>query len=238
MDECVQYSYLSVPAFQKRLAEHPVGYLPLGTLEWHGLHNVLGSDSLQAEGLFLRAARRFGGIVFPPLFVGPDRIEDAGEGRQFIGMDSSDATRPHQQLPGSCYWVGKGVFLSLLESLIAQAKRAGFICLLADGHGPSRKAWAEMAPLWEKQYDIILLSSINDFDPLAYLTQNDHAGKIETSTMMALHPDLVDLSRLDPASWPLGVKGEDPRTSSASWGEYLLETTVQAIGRKLQELGL
>ena len=190
------------------------------------------------EMAWVIAARRFGGIVFPPLFVGPDRIEDAGEGRQFIGMDSSEATRPHQQLPGSCYWVGKGVFLSLLESIVAQAKRAGFICLLADGHGPSRKAWAEMAPLWEKQYDIILLSSINDFDPLAYLTQNDHAGKIETSTMMALHPDLVDLSRLDPASWPLGVKGEDPRTSSASWGEYLLETTVQAIGRKLQELGL
>lgn len=240
MDECVQYAYLSVPAFSKRLAEHPVGYLPLGTLEWHGLHNVLGSDALQAEGLFIRAARKFGGIVFPPLFLGPDRIETAPEGGTLIGMDTSDATKPHQQLEGSCYWVGKGLFLTMLEAVIAQAKRVGFICLLADGHGPSRKAWAQMAPLWEKQYDIILLSSINDFDPQAFLTQQDHAGRCETSTMMALHPSLVDLSRIGDLSdpWPLGVKGEDPRLSTAAYGEYLLQTTSEAIGRKLLELGL
>lgn len=61
MDECVHYANLSVPAFTKRLGEHPVGYIPLGTLEWHGLHNVLGADALQADGIFSRAAKRFGG---------------------------------------------------------------------------------------------------------------------------------------------------------------------------------
>ena len=238
MDECVQYAYLSVPEFQKRLAEHPVGYLSLGTLEWHGLQNVLGSDSLQAEGLFLRAARRYGGIVFPSLFVGPDRIEDAGEGTKLIGMDSSDATRPHQQLPGSCYWISKEIFLSLLESIIAKPNVQGLSACSLMGMDRAEKLGLKWLRSGKNSMIFILLSSINDFDPLAYLTQNDHAGKIETSTMMALHPDLVDLSRLDPSSWPLGVKGEDPRTSSAAWGEYLLETTVQSIGRKLQELGL
>jgi creatinine amidohydrolase len=56
--------------------------------------------------------------------------------------------------------------------------------------------------------------------------------------MMALHPGLVDLSKLEQDTWPLGVKGEDPRLSSAAYGEYILETTVNAIGQKLQELGL
>jgi creatinine amidohydrolase len=126
----------------------------------------------------------------------------------------------------------------MLEALVAQAKRAGFICLIADGHGPSRKAWAELASQWEKQYDIILLSSINDFSPESYPALSDHAGRCETSTMMALHPGLVDLSKLEQDTWPLGVKGEDPRLSSAAYGEYILETTVNAIGQKLQELGL
>ncbi|MBJ2355365.1 creatininase family protein [Sphaerochaeta sp. S2] len=238
MDPHVQYAYLSVPQFEQRLAEHPVGYIPLGTLEWHGLQNVLGADALQAEGLFIRAARRFGGIVFPPFYLGPDRITDAGDGKSLIGMDSSEATKPHQKLPGSCYWVPKGLFLQMLEAQIAQAKRAGFICLIADGHGPSRKAWAELASQWEKQYDIILLSAINDFPPETYLALGDHAGRCETSTMMALHPELVNLAILEQDTWPLGVKGEDPRLSSAAYGEYILETTVNAIGQKLQELGL
>lgn len=238
MDPHVQYAYLSVPQFEQRLAEHPVGYIPLGTIEWHGLQNVLGADALQAEGLFIRAARRFGGIVFPPFYLGPDRITDAGDGKNLIGMDSSEATKPHQKLPGSCYWVSKGLFLQMLEALIAQAKRAGFICLIADGHGPSRKAWAELASQWEKQYDIILLSSLNDFPPETYLALGDHAGRCETSTMMALHPELVNLATLEQDTWPLGVKGEDPRLSSAAYGEYILETTVNAIGQKLQELGL
>ncbi|NLE16057.1 MAG: creatininase family protein, partial [Spirochaetales bacterium] len=90
MDECVHYARLSVPSFTKRLKEHPVGYIPLGTLEWHGLHNVLGADGLQAEGIFTRAAKRFGGIVFPPLYLGPDRIEAGPEGTTLIGMDYSD----------------------------------------------------------------------------------------------------------------------------------------------------
>jgi creatinine amidohydrolase len=231
---------LGVSQFQKRLKAHPVGYIPLGTLEWHGIHNALGSDALQAEGIFVEAARTYGGIVFPPLFLGPDRIEDAQDGKVFIGMDSAETTKPHQQLPGSCYWVSKGLFLQMLEALVAQAKRAGFMCLLADGHGPSRKAWAEMAGQWEKQYDIILLSSLNDFDPTSYVTQADHAGKCETSTMMALHPDLVDLAILgsSEAPWPLGVRGEDPRLSTAEYGRHLVDTTVDAIGRKLLELGL
>ncbi len=240
MDECVHYARLSVPSFAKRLKEHPVGYIPLGTLEWHGLHNVLGADALQADGIFTRAAKRFGGIVFPPLYLGPDRIEAGPEGTNLIGMDYSDATKPHQRLEGSCYWVPDGLFLMMLEALVVQAKRAGFICLLADGHGPSRKAWAHMAGQWEKQYDIILLSSINDFDAQSFVTQQDHAGRNETSVMMALHPDLVDLSRIEDPSgaWPLGVKGEDPRLSTAAYGQYLIETTVEAIGRKLLELGL
>jgi creatinine amidohydrolase len=58
--------------------------------------------------------------------------------------------------------------------------------------------------------------------------------------MMALYPDLVDLSRIeDPyGSWPLDLKGENPRLSTAGYGEYLIETTVEAVGRKVLELGL
>lgn len=235
----VDYGELLPHEFAARMADCPVGYLPLGTLEWHGRHNALGADYLQSRELFRRAARRFGGIVLPPIWLGPDRIQDGESGPDLIGMDTAESTIPHRPLPGSLYWIPKGLFSLLIESILVQAKRAGFRCLLADGHGPSRIAWAEMADTWESQFGLKLISAQRDF-PGRWKAQMDHAGRNETSILMAAEPHLVDLSQLPPdrAEWPEGVSGEDPRDSSVAFGEELIETTVSLIGDKLSELNL
>ena len=238
-NEKVDYEELLPHEFEARLARRPVGYLPLGTLEWHGLQNALGADFLQARGLFRRAAKRFGGIVLPPVWVGPDRIASQDSGPSLVGMDTAETTRPNRQLPGSLYWAPKRLFLMLIENILAQAKRAGFKCIVADGHGPSRDAWAEMADGWEKQFDLRLISAKRDF-PETWPTQTDHAGRNETSIMMALAPELVDLTRL-PANrdeWPQGVNGEDPRDASSAHGEELIQAALALIGGKLKEYGL
>ena len=129
----------------------------------------------------------------------------------------------------------------LLEAVLAQAKRAGFKCIVADGHGPSRDAWAEMVDLWEKQFDLRLVSAKRDF-PGKWRTQMDHAGRIETSTMLNIAPELVDLSLLptDRDQWPqgVGVTGGDPRDATPEFGEELIEATLSLIAEKLNELGL
>jgi len=239
MIEKVRYAELLPHEFEARLAHRPVGYLPLGTLEWHGVQNALGADFLQAQGLFERAATRFGGIVFPPLWLGPDRIIGQEDGPHLVGMDTADTTTPHRQLPGSCYWVPKGLFLMLAEAILAQAKRAGFRCIVADGHGPSRAAWAEMVDSWEDQFGIALISASRDF-ATQWRTQMDHAGRNETSIMMAVKPELVNLLQLptDREKWPLGVHGEDPRDSTSEFGEELIEATLTLIEARLNELGV
>ena len=45
-------------------------FQPLGTIEWHGLHSVVGVDALKAHALCVRAARKGGGLVCPPLYGG------------------------------------------------------------------------------------------------------------------------------------------------------------------------
>ena len=233
----VDYEELLPHEFEERLAQRPVGYLPIGTLEWHGVQNALGADFLQSRGLFRRAAQRFGGIVLPPIWLAPDRIIGQESNPDLIGMDMADSTTPHRRLPGSLYWIPKGLFLMLIESTLAQAKRAGFKCIVADGHGPSRGAWAEMADSWEKQFGLHLVSAARDF-PGKWRTQNDHAGRNETSILMAVAPELVDLSLLpeDRDQWPQGVKGEDPRDATVAFGEELIEDTLALIGSKLSEL--
>ena len=73
--EKVLYEELTPTEFRERLAEAPVAYLPLGTIEWHGEHLPLGSDGLQSKEFFIKLAREAGGIVYPMLFMGPDRRE-------------------------------------------------------------------------------------------------------------------------------------------------------------------
>jgi creatinine amidohydrolase len=234
VSEKVQYLELLPHEFRERLAARAVGYLPMGTLEWHGEQNALGADALQSHALFTRAARRFGGIVFPPLFLGPDRARVEPDGSVLIGMDYAEQTVPHRQLDGSCYWVSRGLFLQLIEAVLAQAKRAGFRVIVADGHGPSRRAFREHAPGWETQFGLHLISPghrMDDQGQRMWRSQVDHAGKNETSLMMAHYPALVDLGQLpsDRAIWPQGVAGEDPRDATAAHGEECIAASLALI---------
>jgi creatinine amidohydrolase len=238
MSESVYYTDLLPHVFRGRLARCPLGYLPLGTLEWHGQHCALGADAHIAASLFALAAQRFGGIVFPPLFLGPDRAQAGPHASLLIGMDYAETTTPARQLDGSCYWVPEGVFLLVCESIVGQAKRAGFRVLVADGHGPSRHAWGRHVAAWEARYDIQLISV--DRDLPGWRSQIDHAAKNETALMLALRSDLVDLARLpaDRAIWPQGVGGEDPRDATADHGRECIDACLALLAARLQTLGV
>jgi creatinine amidohydrolase len=238
MSESVYYTDLLPHAFRGRLAHRPVGYLPLGTLEWHGEHCALGADAQIAAGLFALAAQRLGGIVFPPLFLGPDRARSEPHDTVLIGMDYAETTTPARQLDGSCYWVPEGIFLLVCESIIGQAKRAGFRVLVADGHGPSRWVWGRHVDAWEARYNIHLISV--DRDLTGWRSQIDHAAKNETSLMLALRPDLVDLARLptDRTIWPQGVAGEDPRDATADHGRACIDACLALLAARLEALGV
>ena len=141
--EKVCYSELLPHEFRKRLAERPIAYLPLGTLEWHGEHLPLGSDAIQSEGLMIECSRQIGGIVMPPIHLGPDRAMPIEDNNMIIGMDYAKSTTPPRQLDGSCYWIPKGFHMVLIDSILTQLKRSGFRVVFADGHGPSRWSWVE-----------------------------------------------------------------------------------------------
>ncbi|NQT14009.1 MAG: creatininase family protein, partial [Planctomycetes bacterium] len=139
----VRFDELLPHEFRTRLADRPIAYLPLGTIEWHGEHLALGADALQSEGLMVECARRMGGIVMPPIHLGPDRAKPDDEGKMLVGMDYAKSTTPPRQLDGSCYWIPIGLHMSLVDAILTQLKRAGFLAVFADGHGPSRWSWVE-----------------------------------------------------------------------------------------------
>jgi hypothetical protein len=47
------------------ISECPLAILPLGSLEFHGPHNPLGSDSIIISGIAENVAARTNGLLFP-----------------------------------------------------------------------------------------------------------------------------------------------------------------------------
>lgn len=241
MTEKVLYEELCPAEFQERLQACPVAYLPLGTLEWHGPHLPLGADGIQSQELFMRAARRIGGIVLPKLFLGPDRFYRDPE-RELYGMDicTGGTIVPYemQQLPGSAYWMPGEEYRRMILRIGANLSRAGFTILAAHGHGPSIR---QFTALKEELRDTCGLIGVTAFDFVEddrLRFQNDHAAANETSITMAVRPELVQLERIrDVGEQPVAVAGADPRTdASVEYGAEILEANVDALCRGIEQL--
>lgn len=186
-------------------------YQPLGTIEWHGYHNWVGLDSLKAHELCRRAALKSGGLVAPPLYGGVGGLPDE---YTFVMDDREDHS----------------IYLrSWLEKLCIEARRNGFkaMIMLTGHYGPGqqlivRETGARMTgllgiPIWGIP-EYFLAHDLEYF--------GDHAAWGETSLMMHLFPESVDLSRLGEAPHK-GVGGRDPKTeASAEDGERLATAIV------------
>ena len=238
MSDSVFYTELTPTAFRRRLAEAPIAYVPLGTLEWHGEHLPLGSDGLQSQGFFAALAREAGGIVLPMLFLGPDMRFDI-EGGPFYGMDFYGfPDQEAQQLDGSAYWAPDELFAAWLEQVLAQLARAGFRIVVAHGHGPSTQAVYANREAWEQRFGLRIFACWRDDEDDGLGIQTDHAAANETSLMLALHPDLVHMEHLDPnpEAWPTAVDGGDPRLhASAQKGHEAIALNVARMAGILRE---
>ena len=237
----VLYEELTPTAFRKRLAEAPVAYLPLGTLEWHGEHLPLGSDGLQSRHFFEQLAREVGGIVLPMLHLGPDAQKQVN-GKTLYGMDLGSvhggSRYPDEQLDGSAYWISEEDFSKILEATWAQLARAGFKVVVAHGHGPSTGFVRNNLEKWQKTYGMKFFHCWGPKDGNNMGIMVDHAATNETSLVMALRPELVHMEYLpaDLDQWPVGVGGRDPRThASAELGRKAIDLQKERMKKILTE---
>ena len=232
------YIDLTPSAFRKKIAEAPIAYLPLGTLEWHSEHLPLGTDGIISGGFFNALADRVGGIVLPMLFLGPDRKrEDGLIGMDFCTFDKSDPNwYEDRQLDGSAYWIPDNTYLAILHDAFAQLARAGFKVVLAHGHGPSTRLYTERLLRYELEFGIKFLTC-HGADENGLGIQTDHFVVNETSLVMDLRPELVDMSALstDPTDIPVGIWGDDPRgVASPEIGERAIASWVDRMETEIR----
>ena len=137
----------------------PVVYIPIGTLEWHGVHNPMGADTLQAEGLAILCAQKGGGLVFPPLYFGESRLEALMEAnaqdRDLIAGQMG--LSPDNFLPERQPFTATEQALNyhkLLIHILAEAESLGFeVGVLVAGHYPLiDHAWAAVLQFNQREY--------------------------------------------------------------------------------------
>jgi creatinine amidohydrolase len=222
--------------------ECPIAYIPIGLIEWHGVHNALGADALQAEGLAIECARRGGGVAFPPLYYGENRLATADgnpltnkEIMEGLGLNH-DAFNP-EKLPFNNQQMIQH-YNNLLIHILAQAQALGFkVAVIIAGHFPlidnAKGAIAQFSQLYRGNQTMVPWCFAN-FEVMQDY-KGDHGGGFETSQMMVLHPNTVDLSLLPPRGEKVvGVTMPhyDPRDANVALGKSGIDETVEVAIRE------
>lgn len=241
--ETVFYNELQPDQFVERVNACPIAYLPLGTLEWHSFHLPYGTDSLVPKAVFERIAKKIGGVVLPELFLAPD-CSTQKDGKTFAGMEMCSFKEEHpQQLLGNAYYVTDTEFDMIIKRILANLKRTGFKVVVGHGHGPSMNYFRKNQEVFFEQFGLKTFTLFdlgynneveNEFE---FAIQNDHAAANETSLIMAIKPELVDIQKLANEKAPVAVWGENPVTkASKEKGELIINKNVEKASNSLQNL--
>ena len=245
-DQLVEYHKLRPGQLLKRRKQNPVAYLGIGILEWHGLHNPLGLDGVKAHGIACHLAKKFGGVAMPPLFWGENRrdICELQYDPEVIDVpaDHTQKICDHVKLPKEAFLKdaqrsmdngGWRLWQELTEHIFFQLETLGFSTIIPiPGHyplfDPLDNAIASYHQNGGKSRIFVLKDTMFSEDG----TSGDHAAAFETSLMLALYPDLVDLTQLsaDLADPNIGVLGQDPRLhATREFGVEILTRFEQII---------
>lgn len=216
----------------------PVAFQPVGTLEWHGRQNPIGCDAIKAERLCLETAKRIGGVVMPTIYFATDAYRDVGKGYG-LGMDPVAGF----ELPGSFYQMEVQQFRDLIRNAAHNYLARGFrLVVIVSGHNP---------PIQQNTLDEVcyLMKTADGREPvfatMEYTTiptgnprrASDHAGGYETSMMLYLNGDRVNMRANDGQKIPKLAVGEafPIEQATAEEGRIRFDLQVEGLMRLTKE---
>jgi creatinine amidohydrolase len=249
----MRLSDMTWPELAARIATAtPILILPTGSLEQHGPHLPLGTDTVLPLAVADAVAAQIGALVAPPLPYGYKSQPKSGGGNHFPGCASLDGA----------------TYINLVRDLICDFARHGLTqIVLFDGHMENQWFLTEAADLALRQLKtegitgckIIKLDYWTFINPATEAVlfpggliswELEHAAVMETSVMLHLVPDLVRAPLIPdgaPADFPpydtypfdldpippSGVLSS-AASASAAKGQAVLDQVVPDIALALQ----
>ena len=219
--EMVQWERMLPAEFRLAFEKLPVVFLPLGTVEWHGEHDALGLDALKAHALCIRAAKKSGGIVHPPLYGGMGGLNKPAT----VKMEPENSWENYLLRP----W---------LEKMCGEFHRLGFkaIIMLTGHYGHNQQIVVrEVATRMTERLQVSVLGIPEYWLALDAGYLGDHAGIGETSLLWHLEPDLVAIDRIkiDP---DYGKDGVIESGSSPELGKKYADLIITRLASLAQSM--
>jgi creatinine amidohydrolase len=220
-------------------------------------------DALHAEAIALGVAAQVGGVVFPALFSGTETL------RNGVGFRSGDSLRSlgfagTERIVGmdfpahslKSFYYDEGMFGVYIRETIHLLKSHGYrLIVIVNGHGASNHIHAlrRVAAETSEPGRVHVLYQFA-FEEGA---SAEHAARVETSIMLVIHPETVDIGALPPKGEALpyaqygivdgpAFEGRptadftlpseaDPRDASPELGERVLRATVDRISAAVRD---
>lgn len=259
MPRSVRISELPWTIYHERVkGGEPVVFLPVGSLEQHGPHLPMNCDVIIPSVIAEGTAERINGLVLPAVSYGYKSQPRSGGGNHFPGTTSVDGL----------------TLVCTIRDIIRDLARHGVRKLaVLVGHYENTMFVIEGIDigLRELRWDGIRDFKVVRVDYWEYTAQatfnevwgdkfpgwaTEHAGVMETSIMLAVAPNLVDMSKVpvhEPANFPPydlypypPEKGWVPSSgalcsaqiATAEKGQLFLEDYIAGVSRSvLEEFG-
>lgn len=254
MVDSVYLAELSWPEFAQKVKANVPVFLPLGTTEQHGPHLPLNVDVVLPTGVCERVAREVGGLVAPTIPYGYKSMPRSGGGEAFPGTLSLDAN----------------TFSLVVRDVIRQLGHHGVRRLVVvNGHFENswpavegldlglrelrRDGIADMEVMRLEYWDFVHRATLDRLFPNGFPgTELEHASLLETSLMLLLRPELVEMDKVPsdgPATFPTYDRFPIPADyglppsgvlavahgSTAEKGQWLMDDHVTLIAKAVRK---
>jgi creatinine amidohydrolase len=220
---------ITMKEFKNHLKKTKTIMFPFGTIEEHGTHLPLNTDTLIINEILKKVEEKTNVFLAPPLYYGVCTSTSQHPGT--IGITPATLRR-------ITYDIAKDAYLKGLRAIFLITGHGGGM------HTSAMKESAERLVSEHPDLRIAVLCpyDIKELRELAETPNDSHAGEIETSIVLALAPQLVKgRSKEDyPAMpkpfivrdkikyWKSGVWG-NPEKASTEKGEQAVELIVNVI---------
>ena len=214
-----------------------------GTVEYHGAHCSYGCDTLVAEGLVKKVAEQKEIMIAPTISYSPSSYAVGGR-------KSGTVHVPERAFEDYVYYVFKSLLYSGYRNIYVvihhQFEQEHEMPMTLCYRTAAKRATMEyleetLGEGWwgSESYSNYYEEMEGDNDPFSWIkviptmstevqnaTGYDHAGKYETSILMSLYPDSVDLSRLgDIKHWFT----EAAKDASTKIGDEMVAKSVEYL---------
>lgn len=222
---------MTMGEFEKGLEITRTMLIPFGSVEEHGSHLPLATDTIQAYEVGKKASRLIPLFVAPPIHYGNCRSTALHPGT--ISITTATVKGLAKDIVRSCH--GHGL--------------RNFILLTGHAGGAHGMALQEAGEELLTEFDDIRMAVVTEFQlakkaghGIVETEGDSHAGEIETSRILHTHPHLVKgtgqrefptfpeglLVRNKRRYWQNGVWG-DPSKASSGKGKQLEERVVSQV---------